>query len=374
MSEPHEELLEIADKLDSAIARLRVPSFEGPLEKLKVAAEEVGRSWCGSWLGYHSRVYYAGLRPIPAGANFSIEWGIEEKLGGYGSVGNWEEFKSDYVIRQIQGKAESPRLDLITESSEQLRKLIETEKGEVQSILAAVRDPDEFLTEIRKEISKISVHSRREILDSWRPRNQIVTRDNLAAGQGLKTPPHISVLADIASIREPILAGTNLSTDTRRAASHLMRLARQKKQSKIVGTNVFIGHGSSPAWKDLRDFIRDRVKLPWDEFNRVPVAGIPNSIRLNEMLESAAVALLVMTAEDELAGGKYVARQIVVHEAGLFQGRLGFTKAIILLEDGCEEFSNIHGIGQIRFPRGNVAASFEEIRRVLEREGLIPSP
>ena len=61
----------------------------------------------------------------------------------------------------------------------------------------------------------------------------------------------------------------------------------------------------------------------------------------------------------------------VVHEAGLFQGRLGFEKAIILLEDGCEEFSNINGLGQIRFPKENITAAFEEIRRVLERENLI---
>jgi predicted nucleotide-binding protein len=58
----------------------------------------------------------------------------------------------------------------------------------------------------------------------------------------------------------------------------------------------------------------------------------------------------------------------VVHEAGLFQGRLGFSRAIILLEDGCKEFSNINGLGQIRFPKGNIKATFEEIRQVLERE------
>jgi predicted nucleotide-binding protein len=89
------------------------------------------------------------------------------------------------------------------------------------------------------------------------------------------------------------------------------------------------------------------------------------------MLDVAAIAFIVMTAEDEQPDGKIRARMNVVHEAGLFQGRLGFTKAIILLEDGCEEFSNIEGLGQIRFPKGNIAARFEEIRRVLEREGLI---
>ena len=62
----------------------------------------------------------------------------------------------------------------------------------------------------------------------------------------------------------------------------------------------------------------------------------------------------------------------VVHEAGLFQGRLGFERAIVLLEEGCEEFSNIHSLGQLRFPKGKISATFEDVRAVLEREEIIP--
>jgi len=89
------------------------------------------------------------------------------------------------------------------------------------------------------------------------------------------------------------------------------------------------------------------------------------------MLDAAAVAFLVLTAEDERADGSLQARMNVIHEVGLFQGRLGFTKAIVVLEEGCEEFSNIQGLGQIRFPAGNIAAAFEEIRMVLEREEVL---
>lgn len=102
-----------------------------------------------------------------------------------------------------------------------------------------------------------------------------------------------------------------------------------------------------------------------------PPSPRTNVARLSEKLNAASVAFLVMTAEDETAGGVLQARMNVVHEAGLFQGRLGFTKAIVLLEDGCQEFSNIQGLGQIRFPRANISAAFEQIRLVLEREGLI---
>ena len=83
------------------------------------------------------------------------------------------------------------------------------------------------------------------------------------------------------------------------------------------------------------------------------------------------MAFLVMTAEDEQTDGTLHARENVIHEAGLFQGKLGFERAIILLEEGCQEFSNIHGLGQIRFPKGNIKAAFEDIREVLKREGII---
>ena len=89
------------------------------------------------------------------------------------------------------------------------------------------------------------------------------------------------------------------------------------------------------------------------------------------MLDQSAIAFLLMTAEDELADGSLRARQNVIHEVGLFQGRLGFSKAIVILEDECEEFSNIQGLGQIRFSVGKISACYEEIRMVLEREGLI---
>ena len=139
----------------------------------------------------------------------------------------------------------------------------------------------------------------------------------------------------------------------------------------MQGKNIFIGHGQSQAWLDLKEFIKDRLGLSYDEFNRVSIAGLTNITRLSEMLDFAAIAFIVLTAEDEHTDGTVRARMNVIHEAGLFQGRLGFKRAIVLLEEGCEEFSNINGLGQIRFPKGNVGAKFEEIRRVLEREGII---
>jgi predicted nucleotide-binding protein len=133
---------------------------------------------------------------------------------------------------------------------------------------------------------------------------------------------------------------------------------------------IFIGHGRSQAWNGLKDLLVNRFHLPHDEFGREPRAGINTQDVLMTMLDGAKFAFLVMTAEDEHGDNKLHARQNVIHEIGLFQGRLGFEKAIILLEEGCTEFSNITGLTYIPFPKGNIKAVSEDIWAVLKRERL----
>jgi hypothetical protein len=236
---------------------------------------------------------------------------------------------------------------------------------------AIAEQEDSFLTRLREEADAIQPLTRLDVVRRLQPSGEVWSRDSLAISQGLHTPPHMSVLSEVIALRQPSNACRELAHIAGKAGSHLARKRRRLRRTREIGTNVFIGHGCSPLWKDLKDFIQDRLSLPWDEFNRVPVAGITNIARLSEMLDAAAIAFLIMTGEDEQVDGRLHARMNVVHEAGLFQGRLGFTRAIILLEEGCEEFSNIQGLGQIRLPKGNIKAIFEEIRMVLEREGLL---
>ncbi len=151
----------------------------------------------------------------------------------------------------------------------------------------------------------------------------------------------------------------------------LLESEDEKAGNLTYPKTVFIGHGNSGLWKDLRDLLRDRLDLGWEDFNRESAAGLSNKERLEDMLYKSGFAFLVLTAEDEHADTTFHARESVIHELGLFQGKLGFKKAIVLMEEGCAEFGNIHGLVQIRFPKGDITAKSEEIRRVLEREGLI---
>jgi predicted nucleotide-binding protein len=258
-------------------------------------------------------------------------------------------------------------------AADKASEVFEFSKSELISILQSELDDhnDSFLEDLKAQLDKLLPMSPFEITKIQAPKGPIMTRDTIVLGQGVQVPPHMAILAEVQSIRQSFGICNAAAEIAAKAASHLERKSRKRKVAERIGTNVFIGHGQSRVWRDLKDFAQDRLKLPWDEFNRVPVAGNTNIARLSEMLDAAAVAFIVMTAEDEMADGALQARMNVVHEAGLFQGRLGFTKAIVLLEEGCQEFSNIQGLGQIRFPCGNISAVFEEIRRVLEREGLI---
>jgi len=366
----YSEIFEIADQLSDMATKCDAK----PLDKMIKAAEEVGKSWSGSWWGYHSRVYYKDLRPVPPGARFSKEWGFMDTYFIQETVGEWAEYEFEGVVNAIHKMAGNPNCRKVKEFAIQAKTLFDESQARLLSLLSpALQDhtTDSFLNDITENIKKKRIISESDFILYMVPKGKVMSRDINAIQAGIMTPPHISIMAKVNAIRSPFTACDELGKLARRVASHLENLERRQRREARIGIKVFIGHGQSRVWKDLKDFIEDRLHLPWDEFNRIPVAGVSTMARLSQMLDDSAIAFLIMTGEDEQADNKIHARMNVVHEVGLFQGRLGFEKAIVLLEDGCEEFSNINGLGQVRFPKGNITAAFEEIRRVLERENLI---
>jgi len=371
---PHEELFALAEKLKNAAGGADSEEVAKPIGALEEAAQKIGRSFSGSWQGYHARVYYAGFSPPPPGAHFSQEWGLMDTFASsHGSHGDWQEYDTEEAKAHIRKLAGEPDLGKAHEVADAASETFESARAGIVSILQSEIEEraDGFLENLKKEVEELKPLSTFDVAQHLSPKGQIMTRDTIVLGQGTQVPPHIGFIAEVKAIRHVFAICHAAGEIATKAASHLERKARRSKAAERVGTNVFIGHGRSRVWRDLKDFLQDRLKLPWDEFNRVPVAGATNIARLSEMLDAAAIAFLVMTAEDEMADGALQARMNVIHEAGLFQGRLGFSRAVVMLEEGCEEFSNIEGLGHIRFPRGNISAAFEEVRRVLEREGLI---
>jgi predicted nucleotide-binding protein len=365
-------LIEAANALKSAAAEYSKASFQNDLLRLKESAEQAGRAWSGSNAGYHANVYYSGLQRPPQGAVFSMQSGLRDALYS-DTVGDWREYQSDGVKAEIFQRARVANLDDAEEAASALNEQTQALKHDLLSVLSVAlssRD-DGYLADQKRLLDDVRTFTVQTALHAQIPERAFLTNDMRALNGGTRGAPHQMVLAELIILG---LAGTqanDVAQIAQRVGAHLERSRSAKRGSTQNGNRVFIGHGRSKLWRELKDFLQDRLGLPWDEFNRVPVAGVANVMRLNEMLDSAGMAFLLLTAEDEQRDGRLQARMNVIHEVGLFQGRLGFSRAIVLLEEGCEEFSNIQGLGQIRFPAGNIAAAFEDVRLVLEREGLV---
>ena len=131
---------------------------------------------------------------------------------------------------------------------------------------------------------------------------------------------------------------------------------------------IFVGHGRNPLWRELKDHLQDQHNHNVITYEVGARAGHAIRDILQDMLRRGSFAILVMTGEDESSSDELYPRLNVVHELGLFQGRLGFSRSIVLLEEGTQEFSNIHGVHQIRFTKGNIKETFGDVLATLKRE------
>ena len=186
MTEPYEELLEIAGRLERMAERGNSKSVTEPLDALEAAATEVAKAWSSSWIGYHANVYYFNLEPPPPGAHFSAEWGIDEAVD-MGPRGNWREYDANQLEAAIRESAGNPNLDSVRDLAEEAKTAFESEKSEILSILATAlsEHSDTFLDRVKEDVENLSVLSRAAVVRGLRPSGGYSSRDSLAMHQGL---------------------------------------------------------------------------------------------------------------------------------------------------------------------------------------------
>ncbi len=192
------------------------------------------------------------------------------------------------------------------------------------------------------------------------------------AGQRIYSPPSQTSKNDSTVKRITEIIKQLDSMDEDAINNEIKLLSPQKVAVKeIKGGKVFIGHGRSKLWARVQLFLKDELEI--ESFTFESESRTSESIVdvLEDFLSSSSFAILILTAEDETSDGKIRARQNVIHEAGLFQGRLGFDKVVLLKQDKTEEFSNLAGLQYIPFSEENIEHTFYELRRKLKKSGLI---
>lgn len=163
------------------------------------------------------------------------------------------------------------------------------------------------------------------------------------------------------------------SIETRiKAIEEQMKIHTNNKTNEVTNNHCeFIGHGRNKIWARVNSFLIDEMSIPTEYFERNSQTGKSVIAALESYLEKSTFAVIIMTAEDDTIDGEQRARQNVIHEIGLFQGRLGFEKVAILLQEGVEQFSNIAGLQYIPFSADNIEQTFYQLEKMLIRENII---
>lgn len=250
---------------------------------------------------------------------------------------------------------------------EALAVAIETNPKFFASIVHYVRRLRQILTEATDDLSQSELQVLATKIEGfyveWRP-----------TGQGLYIPPRETSDTDstVVEINRLVSRLALLDESAFRELTRQITTAATGKPppppEAVAKTCVFVGHGRSKLWARVKVFLEDELGLATITYESEPRTGESIVPILEKMLTQATFAVLILTAEDETSEGHRRARQNVIHEAGLFQGKLGFKKAILLVQHGVESFTNVAGLQHIPFSGESIEQTFYELQRALRRE------
>jgi hypothetical protein len=258
-------------ELDSLLQQLAVIEDLGkqaeifnPKNKLRESAQRAARSASGSWLGYHAFVYFDSLQIPPPGNHFSSEWGLSHPFGNHGSRG-WREYSNDDVVKVIEEAAQNPNLTAAEEAAGVAEEAFDRAKEEALAILRAhdTLSPDPFVAEVMEKVAAVKMFQAQDYVSYMKPNGQLMTRDSLAGSMGLRIPPHVTVEARVFELDGPFVACAALAKTLKPSMLHLKRLGKAQTRymaQNISAAKIFIGHGGSAAWKDLKDFLQERLR------------------------------------------------------------------------------------------------------------------
>lgn len=271
----------------------------------------MGESSSHSWIGSQATFSIRDFRPSQPDEHFDSEWG-QSFASSNRTTGDWCQYDPSEVEAEIAGRSgmqDIPSFAAITNAADITFNTVRDELLPVLDALLAGGNDATVLAK-RDEVAKLSSSGSPKTFSSVMGPKSLRSRDSFSMTQGTWTRPHLAVVCRLMSVRSRQHSLEKLAGIARYIASHLeLRMGMKGSSVGRSGGKVFIGHGHSAAWKDLKDFLRDKLELEWEEFNRQSPAGLSTKERLEAMMETATFAFLVMTAEDEQADGALRARE-----------------------------------------------------------------
>jgi len=149
-----------------------------------------------------------------------------------------------------------------------------------------------------------------------------------------------------------------------------IRTLDAERRSGARPPGIFLSHGTNPEWFAVQRFIEDRFDSPVSFFESAPRGGHQVSEALSKYLERCSLAVCILTAEDFTSDGRKSARQSVIHEVGLFQGRHGFDRVVLLVEEGCDFVPEAAVPYTIYYPKNRVNRTFYQLAEIIKAHGF----
>lgn len=149
-------------------------------------------------------------------------------------------------------------------------------------------------------------------------------------------------------------------------AREFIRMLDAGRRAALEPPGVFIAHGGSSDWLAVQELVETELGRPVHFFQRQPWGSVAVTEAIEANLARCSFAVCVLTAEDLTAEGRRLARQNVVHEIGLFQGRYSFDRVAVLVEEGCDYVPELAAPYSITFPHHGIRSAFRRVRRMLQ--------
>jgi len=229
------ELERVAAGLDQQAGAGSKVEVTEQIADMQRASKQFSDCFSGSWLGYHSRVYYNGFKKPPPGAHFTAEWGLMRNEGtSYGSRGGWLEHDYDAVLSAIYTAAGNPDLKRLKKIADEAEICFGHARSELKSLLAVCNSGhiDHVLQSLNTDLETTEFLNAFQICQRLAPQGQRFTRDTVALSQGTKVPPHVHVNALAIYFHSATAVLLKLSGIARSSSSHLQRKHRMASITK----------------------------------------------------------------------------------------------------------------------------------------------
>jgi len=151
--------------------------------------------------------------------------------------------------------------------------------------------------------------------------------------------------------------------------SEFIRSRDSERRRVPLARGVFVAHGGGEQWHVLKEFIEQECGLPAYAFESGAWESRNVTEALAQYLDRCSFAVCVLTAEDATEDGRRLPRQNVIHEVGLFQGRYGFDRVLLLVEEGCD-FVGSPSLGTATFPPNAIETAFWRLFKMIRTDGF----